>query len=286
MTRPLSPDSPRRLAAARFGAELRKAMTARGIGTKTLAPQARVAPSGIAGYRLGQNLPTIEVATRLAQSLEWPVLRDLAKNGRESACRACGRKVVTEGGRPRLYCSSECQWVASKKAVGRQSPGVALVESVEAELQRVRDWGGTVKRSTLAAAAEAFHRDSAKGRRVWDLSEKKWADRQAAIDAMCADCEPEGMCQTPECPLRAYSPLPLSKRHLTVDAAQPAEGVHGPTHRAKWLESMQAAAARRWTPEERERQAAESRRRWAETDLADRVREGVRKRDERRRQPA
>lgn len=282
----MSPDSPRRLAAARFGAELRKAMTERGIGTKTLAPQCHVAPSGIAGYRLGVNLPTVEVATRLAQALEWPVLADLARNGRQSECRACGRKIVTEGGRPRLYCSSECQWVATKKAAGRRSPGVALVESVETELQRVRDWGGTVKRSALTTAVDTFHRDSAKGRRVWDLSEKKWLDRQAAIDAMCADCEPEGLCRTPDCPLRPYSPLPLSKKHLAVDTAQPAEGVHGPTHRPKWLAAVREANARRWTPEERARQAEESRQRWQDSDLADRVREGVRRRDERRRCPA
>jgi hypothetical protein len=32
----------------------------------------------------------------------------------------------------------------------------------------------------------------------------------AAIDAMCLSCEPEGICRTAECPLRAVSPLPLS----------------------------------------------------------------------------
>jgi transcriptional regulator with XRE-family HTH domain len=36
---------------------------------------------------------------------------------------------------------------------------------------------------------------------------------QAAIDAFCLGCEPEGMCRTPECPLQPFSPLPLMQQH-------------------------------------------------------------------------
>lgn len=281
--KPLAPDSPRRLAAARFGAELRKAMTERGIGSKTLGPQCHVSPSGISQYRLGVNLPTIEVATRLAQALEWPALIALAKNGRQSACRVCGRTLHTEGGRPRLYCSPECAWVATKKAAGEKSPGVELAEAVEAELQRVRDWGGAVKRTALTDAVGRFHADAAKGRRVFDLADKKSRDRQAAIDTMCQDCEPDGMCQTPECPLRAFSPLPLSKRHLSVDAAQPAEGAWGPSHRESQLVAIREANARRWTDEERVAEGERMRRYWTEhPEQVDLVRDGVRRRDERR----
>lgn len=32
--------------------------------------------------------------------------------------------------------------------------------------------------------------------------------RQDAIDAMCAGCEPDNICRTADCPLRAYSPFP------------------------------------------------------------------------------
>ena len=32
--------------------------------------------------------------------------------------------------------------------------------------------------------------------------------RQSAIDRMCRSCEPDGACRAPDCPLRAYSPLP------------------------------------------------------------------------------
>jgi transcriptional regulator with XRE-family HTH domain len=33
-------------------------------------------------------------------------------------------------------------------------------------------------------------------------------ERDAAIAAMCRACEPEGVCQTADCPLRGFSPLP------------------------------------------------------------------------------
>lgn len=264
-------------------------MTERRIGTKTLAPQCHVAPSAIGLYRAGRNLPTMETADRLAQALDWPTLRDLAQNGRRSTCVLCGRGIVTEGGRPRLYCGPECQWLAVKRAQGNKSPGLVLAEAVEAELGRVRSsqFPVAVSRRTLAGAVSDFHRDASKNRRFLDLAERKSADRQAAIDAMCRDCEPEGLCRTPECPLRGFSPLPLSKRGLSVDAAKPAEGVHGPTHRPKWLASMRAAAERRWTPEARERarlDMLEYHR--THPEHADLTRAGVRRRDERRRASA
>lgn len=36
-----------------------------------------------------------------------------------------------------------------------------------------------------------------------------------AVEAMCRSCEPEGICRTQECPLRAVSPLPYSE-HTTL----------------------------------------------------------------------
>lgn len=280
MTMPLSPDSPRRLAAARFGAELRKAMTDRGIGTKTLAPQARVSAAGIGLYRSGSNLPTIEVATRLAHALEWPALIAFAKNGRRGNCDVCGRRFHTEGGRPKRYCSPDCLHVAQKKRQGEKGPGVVLAEAIESELARVRDWGGTVKRTTLSSAVATFHADSAKGRRMFDMAAKKSADRQAAIDAMCRDCEPEGLCRTAACPLRAFSLLPLSKKALVIDTAEPAEGVHGPSHRDAWLVAQRAANERRWSRDgEREAASEAMRQRWQEhPELADLTRAGVARR--------
>ena len=36
--------------------------------------------------------------------------------------------------------------------------------------------------------------------------------RMAAIHEMCRACEPEGICRTFDCPLRAFSPLPFVER--------------------------------------------------------------------------
>lgn len=35
---------------------------------------------------------------------------------------------------------------------------------------------------------------------------------QAAVDAFCMACEPEGVCRTPSCQLQPFGPLPLSRR--------------------------------------------------------------------------
>jgi DNA-binding XRE family transcriptional regulator len=40
--------------------------------------------------------------------------------------------------------------------------------------------------------------------------EPKRSSEQAAIAEMCRQCEPDGACFTAECPLRAWSPLPLA----------------------------------------------------------------------------
>lgn len=42
-----------------------------------------------------------------------------------------------------------------------------------------------------------------------------------AVAAYCGDCEPAGICRTPECPLRRVSPLPLSTRSIHPEAVQP-----------------------------------------------------------------
>lgn len=79
MTVPLSPQSPRRDVARRFGIALREAMSERGIGTKTLAPQVPCATSAIANWRSGYNLPTLKTALKLSESLQWPALLDIAR---------------------------------------------------------------------------------------------------------------------------------------------------------------------------------------------------------------
>lgn len=43
--------------------------------------------------------------------------------------------------------------------------------------------------------------------------DKRRDERQDAIDAFCASCEPEGLCRTAECELRGFSPLPFVPMH-------------------------------------------------------------------------
>lgn len=46
------------------------------------------------------------------------------------------------------------------------------------------------------------------------------AIHREAVGAYCRECEPRGVCQTPECPLRSVSPLPVVGR---VKPAEPVE---------------------------------------------------------------
>lgn len=46
-------------------------------------------------------------------------------------------------------------------------------------------------------------------KRAWKAGIKKPDPRQSAIDLMCRECEPEGLCREAGCPLRPFSPLLL-----------------------------------------------------------------------------
>lgn len=43
--------------------------------------------------------------------------------------------------------------------------------------------------------------------RAHDHPERRADERQDAIDTFCRECEPEGICRTPACQLRPFSPL-------------------------------------------------------------------------------
>ena len=83
---------------------------------------------------------------------------------------------------------------------------------------------------------------------------------------------------TPDCPLRAFSPLPIegtfSAQRRGGDLRRP-EGAWGPTNRDRMLEVVRAANERRWAkPGERERQADESRTRAASRTPEERAKHG------------
>lgn len=262
MTVPLQAGSPRRIAAERFGTELRKAMAARSVGSKTLGPQAGCAPSAISQWRQGNNLPRLETAARLAESLHWPRLLELARAGRVDHCQRCGTEFSNEGGKPKRFCSDECRKV--DEALRQPPAGRALADAVRAELDRVHGQPGVyMRRRPLAAALDEYVRSDSKRLARIDRSARQLAVANAAVAAFCAGCEPEGVCRTADCPLRALSPLPLAVSAKQASDARPAEGVHGPSHRAAWLEATRGGNERRWSrPGERERQADETRARW------------------------
>lgn len=167
MTRHLSPTSPRLVAASRFGAELNRAMRARQVGSKTLGAQAGSAPSAIAAWRAGQNLPRLDTATRLADSLRWPKLVELAKAGRVGVCRRCGAEFTNEGGQAKLYCSTDCRAIDTQ--LREPPPGRALADAVRAELERVGGKDGVYMRRRPLRASD-----------IWPWVEKAWAEAERA----------------------------------------------------------------------------------------------------------
>jgi hypothetical protein len=282
MTVPLQAGSPRRIAASKFGAELRRAMKARGVGSKSLGPQAGCAPSAIAMWLAGNNLPRLETAVRLAESLQWPKLVPLARAGRTDNCQRCGAEFVNNGGKPKRFCTEECRQIDT--VLRDPPPGRALAEVVRDELARVRGTTGAVARKPLAAALAQYNRSDSKRQARVDRSARRLTVIQASVGAFCNACEPSGICQTPECELRPVSPLPIGLSDKVGDIARRPEGVHGPASQAAWLEAQRAANARRWDrPGERERAAEVVRRRIGAPGSAERAEHGRKVSEGRRR---
>lgn len=254
--KPLSPDSPRRIAAARFGAELRKAMLARNVGAKRLSTAIRTGTSAVAVWLAGSNIPRTDTAARLADALDWPKLVDLARAGRSGTCARCGRPFVNEGGAPKRYCTAECREVAGQlRAVSGRA---TLAQAVGAELDRVHGTNAGLSRKTLGAALAEYARSESRRTTRSRSLETRLGVIQMAVDAMCAGCEPLGVCRDGDCALRPVSPLPLALKPDKVAAEiAPADGAWGEAHRPAMLVTMRAANATRWArPGERERASA------------------------------
>lgn len=258
MTQRLAPDSARRVAASRFGAELRKAMIARNVGAKRLSAAIETGTSAVAVWLKGDNLPRTDTAQRLAEALSWPKLVAIAREGRTGTCQRCGGPFVNEGGSPKRFCSSECRVV--DEALRQPPAGRALAEAVRDELARVAGTTGAVRRKPLAEALDQYIRSDSKRVVRIDRSDRRLNVVTAAVGGFCRACEPQGVCRAPDCELRPVSPLPLAlDPDKTGTTIQPAEGPWGPTHRAAQLVAIRAANAERWSrPGEHERQAERS----------------------------
>jgi hypothetical protein len=247
-------------------------MTARGVGTHRLAKAAGVVPSAIGQWRGGWNLPRTDTALRVAESLSWPRLAEIARGGRTLACAHCGHPFVNEGGGPKLYCSPECRDIAGQ--LRKPSPAVELAAAVRAELGRKARMRGGIPKAALAAALAAYNAGEARrGRRV-DGQGRALALRSAAIDAMCRACEPDGYCRMAECPLRPVSPLPYREAR-DVALATKAPGAWGPENRERMTAAVGRSSRERWArPGERGRNAELHRGLWARMSPEQRAERG------------
>ena len=185
----IPPDSPKAVKAAAFGRELMKACKARGVPLKELERATGVGHSSLDNYRRGLLLPKVAVAFALATALDAPRLATMIVEARTFVCRrpGCGRTFRNDTGAPRKYCSSMCQ---------------RINENLRIASRRRRQAGQTgSKRSANAAVANL--------RSGLSIADERGRLLESAIAAMCAGCEPEGVCRVEDCPLRPFSPLPL-----------------------------------------------------------------------------
>lgn len=121
MTFPLAVGSPRRAAAFRFGAELARLIAKKKIARRELARTAGVGRSALANYLSGQNLPTLQVANRIADILESDSLRQILVESRTYVCPIDGVRFTYNGTSRRRYCSPECRRIAAKQKTGSSS---------------------------------------------------------------------------------------------------------------------------------------------------------------------
>lgn len=222
--RELSRTSDRLPAARRFADELRRSMAEHKVGQRRLAKLTGCASSAIAQWRMARNLPRLDTAIRLAECLSNESLTAIVREARTQRCLRCGTPFLNEGGAPKKYCSARCLTIAQKirNVLGDRTPARKKLTAALADLK-----------ATQVALTEL----------------------QISVEEMCRSCEPAGYCRIAECPLRPVSPLPLAFGLKEVPMATPAGGVHGPEHRAKWLEAIRAGNAIRWAkPAEREAQ--------------------------------
>ena len=256
MTYTIPPGTPKAVTAAAFGRELVKAVKARGTSIKELERVTGVGHSSIDNYRRGLILPKVEVARALAATLSWPRLAEMIVSARTFVCAraGCGRTFRNDTGAPRRFCSDDCVRIKNK-----------LLSTARAN----RQVGQSGSWSPSAAVAV---RTARSGLRIADERAGLLSD---AIAAMCAGCEPEGVCRTADCPLRSFSPLPLEAHREGVPRtiSDIRRGSFTPARRA----AITAGLTRRWAdPAEHATQSERLRQYHAEhPELADKTRAGV-----------
>lgn len=162
-----------------YSKELRAAMTRRGVKPSTLADRIGYGRTNLRRILDRDVLPTVEVAQRLAEELEWPSLATKAVEARTGTCELCGATFVrAPRGHSRRFCGSRCKGASHAR--------------------RARD---SMRTKTLTETR---------------LTRKRLEDFQLAVLAMCRGCEPEGRCRDADCALRPVSPLTLADVRVRV----------------------------------------------------------------------
>lgn len=244
--------SPKRAIAIRVGEELTKALEMRDVSLKALSRAlGGTSHTKLWQYKRGRILPRLSTALEISEALAWPRIGELVREARSSACHQCGRLFVMEGGSAnKRYCTGKCRNAAlrlrshmAQAENAEDAPERRLIARLKAELDRVHGKASTtIHRLEVRDAVREFEATAphSRARRMQNLVDL----HTVAVEAFCNDCEPEGVCRDSDCPLRPVSPLPMS----------PAREVGIPTK-----------APGRWaSPEAREAQSADMRRRHAE----------------------
>lgn len=131
------------------------------------------------------------------------------------------------------------------------------------------EWRGGGRATYCSNRCRKYGANAANRRRSnLPMVEAELAIAKQAVADFCAACEPDGICKTPACELRAVSPLPL-RAAIEVPMAEPwKQGPLTPAGRA----AQRRASDRRWAkPGERERMGALIRARHPANDPARRT---------------
>src|SRR4051812_12504934 len=227
-------------------------MTARKASAQRLSEASGCMKSSINSWRAANNLPQPATAARLAEALDWPKLLAISTDARRKRCPRCGASYVdATGAGNRQFCSADCRLVDSQ--LRKPVPALVLHDAVRAatDARLAGEHEGVTLRATLAAVDE-YEAASMRQRDRVDAQERRLRAGVAGIEAMCRACEPEGLCRTPECPLRSFSPLPEASLRAVAEIREPG-GPQDREHREAWLASVRAGNAERWgRPGERE----------------------------------
>ena len=170
-----TPASLRRDAAHRLGVELRRALRHRGMTQLALADLIGVSPKTVQAWAQGRKLPLHESVVTAADAMDWPGLVRVSLAVRTKTCElAACGRLFTDMG---LYRKA--------RFCGPRCAGTDFARRVRARTA-VRD----------------------------EFARRRLPIYVAAVDTFCRECEPEGLCRTPACPIQVagLSPLRVDKR--------------------------------------------------------------------------